>query len=262
MCFTGILRLQLPQSSESSMNPSSVSAAVVNARERPLPPIPVSEPSPRAMVTIETDIARPSSREDSGNDEEIHSSTERTAVPRPRGDSTSVANTGPSAVGTSSFDEGSLPRIDSRLQGNPLSSPQVVADVFSDALSPPAAYQTDQGSQSPTTIRSRDLSIESRPDGDSSGSDSLGDVPLLSRTSSRYRRRPQRTGRANSTEQSQVAIPRWQPDAEVTLCPICRSQFSKFLGNFDQQELCVERLTRMIGFFVRKHHCRSASPMP
>lgn len=33
----------------------------------------------------------------------------------------------------------------------------------------------------------------------------------------------------------EVALPRWQPDAEVTLCPICNTQFS---------------------FFVRKHHCR------
>jgi hypothetical protein len=32
-----------------------------------------------------------------------------------------------------------------------------------------------------------------------------------------------------------VILPRWQPDAEVTYCPICRTQFS---------------------FFVRKHHCR------
>lgn len=31
------------------------------------------------------------------------------------------------------------------------------------------------------------------------------------------------------------ALPRWQPDAEVTYCPICGTQF---------------------GFFVRKHHCR------
>lgn len=30
-------------------------------------------------------------------------------------------------------------------------------------------------------------------------------------------------------------LPRWQPDAEVTYCPICNAQFS---------------------FFVRKHHCR------
>lgn len=32
-----------------------------------------------------------------------------------------------------------------------------------------------------------------------------------------------------------VTLPRWQPDAEVTYCPICHTQFS---------------------FFVRKHHCR------
>ncbi|KAI1439657.1 FYVE-domain-containing protein [Annulohypoxylon stygium] len=32
-----------------------------------------------------------------------------------------------------------------------------------------------------------------------------------------------------------VTLPRWQPDSEVTYCPICRTQFS---------------------FFVRKHHCR------
>ena len=33
----------------------------------------------------------------------------------------------------------------------------------------------------------------------------------------------------------EFALPRWQPDAEVTYCPICRAQFS---------------------IFVRKHHCR------
>lgn len=34
---------------------------------------------------------------------------------------------------------------------------------------------------------------------------------------------------------SELVLPRWQPDAEVTICPICRTQFS---------------------FLVRKHHCR------
>ncbi|OTB14408.1 hypothetical protein K445DRAFT_138313 [Daldinia sp. EC12] len=33
----------------------------------------------------------------------------------------------------------------------------------------------------------------------------------------------------------EFTLPRWQPDSEVTFCPICRTQFS---------------------FFVRKHHCR------
>lgn len=32
-----------------------------------------------------------------------------------------------------------------------------------------------------------------------------------------------------------IMLPRWQPDAEVTYCPICRTQFS---------------------IFIRKHHCR------
>ncbi|KAG5952380.1 hypothetical protein E4U53_000997 [Claviceps sorghi] len=35
------------------------------------------------------------------------------------------------------------------------------------------------------------------------------------------------------------SLPRWQPDVEVTFCPICRAQFS---------------------FFVRKHHCRIIIP--
>jgi hypothetical protein len=34
---------------------------------------------------------------------------------------------------------------------------------------------------------------------------------------------------------SELVLPRWQPDAEVTYCPICHTQFS---------------------IFVRKHHCR------
>lgn len=40
---------------------------------------------------------------------------------------------------------------------------------------------------------------------------------------------------------SDILLPRWQPDSEVTLCPICRTQFS---------------------FFVRKHHCRFVSSLP
>ncbi len=41
--------------------------------------------------------------------------------------------------------------------------------------------------------------------------------------------------RAERRSPLEFALPRWQPDAEVTYCPICGTQF---------------------GFFVRKHHCR------
>ncbi|KAF4123507.1 FYVE zinc finger [Geosmithia morbida] len=40
---------------------------------------------------------------------------------------------------------------------------------------------------------------------------------------------------ASSRRSSDFAVPRWQPDVEVTYCPICHTQFN---------------------FFVRKHHCR------
>lgn len=44
-----------------------------------------------------------------------------------------------------------------------------------------------------------------------------------------------RTIQGRDPESTDVILPRWQPDAEVTYCPICSTQFS---------------------FFVRKHHCR------
>lgn len=46
-----------------------------------------------------------------------------------------------------------------------------------------------------------------------------------------HRERPHRPRR----ETPEFVLPRWQPDAEVTLCPICNTQFS---------------------IWVRKHHCR------
>lgn len=42
-------------------------------------------------------------------------------------------------------------------------------------------------------------------------------------------------GNIERTSPMEIVLPRWQPDSEVTYCPICHTQFS---------------------IFVRKHHCR------
>ena len=46
---------------------------------------------------------------------------------------------------------------------------------------------------------------------------------------------PPQPTRTSSTASSQYTVPRWQPDSEVSECPICRRQFS---------------------FLFRRHHCR------
>ena len=58
---------------------------------------------------------------------------------------------------------------------------------------------------------------------------------------------------AQSQQAAEIILPRWQLDAEVTFCPICRTQFSKYL--FVGIEI-AHTDTSPLGFFVRKHHCR------
>ncbi|KAG4420162.1 hypothetical protein IFR04_006725 [Cadophora malorum] len=69
---------------------------------------------------------------------------------------------------------------------------------------------------------------------DSSGSESAGGLAIGESTATRTRSRHQSLEGAQNMDRAHFVVPKWQPDATVTLCPICRTQFS---------------------FFVRKHHC-------
>lgn len=95
--------------------------------------------------------------------------------------------------------------------------------------------------------------VRSGGDDYSSSSDISGGSPLLSHTSSSQIRRSQRAS-PQPPPRPDFVIPRWQPDAEVTFCPICRTQFSKI----SCLDCFAQILIVLIGFFVRKHHCRYA----
>jgi hypothetical protein len=74
-----------------------------------------------------------------------------------------------------------------------------------------------------TSTRTPILSTRSGPEDDSSLSGSSRDTPLLSHDSPSQVRH-----RLHPPPSPEFVLPRWQPDAEVTFCPICRTQFSKF----------------------------------
>ncbi|KAK8125874.1 uncharacterized protein PG998_001633 [Apiospora kogelbergensis] len=95
-------------------------------------------------------------------------------------------------------------------------------------LPPLPSYATEASSSAPPPGSRASPQIDRRVDG--TNVQTLGLAPAQPVQQARLsespgvRRRP-----------SEFTLPRWQPDAEVTLCPICRAQFS---------------------IFVRKHHCR------
>lgn len=114
--------------------------------------------------------------------------------------------------------------------------------VLSDGDSPIQARSRDRSPPSPVVIEGEDLDIQtaqgriSQEAGTpitSSGLPSTGATGLTTDVAPRL-------APATSTERrpQRMVLPRWQPDAEVTYCPICHTQFS---------------------IFIRKHHCRWVS---
>ena len=82
------------------------------------------------------------------------------------------------------------------------------------------------GGPSPPSHHSHRSNLGRRTSSTTSG----GNIPSHISTGNNAHEYGERSERNNS-----IVLPRWQPDAEVTYCPICSTQFS---------------------FFNRKHHCR------
>lgn len=142
---------------------------------------------------------------------ETSGSTSRPVPPRKNSDWEPARNRGSnSSSNRAPAPTASNPNQDILVQShNRISTPRVVF------------RETDSLSPSPGRIRAQSRS-----------SGSYEELPLSAQDSSHISPRAQRQTRQSLPE---VVLPRWQPDAEVTFCPICRTQFS---------------------FFVRKHHCR------
>lgn len=83
-------------------------------------------------------------------------------------------------------------------------------------------------SQSQTLIQALQLPQPARTPSTGSDSDeSYRDSPLLSHDSPSQIRRRRRHEPEMQPPSTEFVVPRWQPDAEVTMCPICRTQFSQ-----------------------------------
>lgn len=145
-----------------------------------------------------------SSNSESGHTAPIDSASQSPATPGPSG----ADVPGPSQSRQASSSHIDLPARTSSLPRSP--SPPSSTRAELNASLPP----TPEAAQSP---RSQGPEAHHTP------------APAAPSSPSSYR-----AGRA-PRDFSDILLPRWQPDSEVTLCPICRTQFS---------------------FFVRKHHCR------
>ncbi len=57
----------------------------------------------------------------------------------------------------------------------------------------------------------------------------IPDLPHMTRATCLLgnRARAPRARQSDQEPSQEVLVPRWQPDAEVTFCPICATQFSK-----------------------------------
>ena len=85
-----------------------------------------------------------------------------------------------------------------------------------------------------TSMRRRELPTTSRDSSLGHSDDFRAEPPMTDRSLPPPPRRPS-CGRLQTRQSREITLPSWQPDSEVSNCPICGTSF---------------------GFWYRKHHCR------
>ncbi|RDL36873.1 uncharacterized protein BP5553_06225 [Venustampulla echinocandica] len=222
------------ENQDSTLAAGASTPQVERREERPLPPIPPSEQevNSRAEQNDATlfqgqAASSPEERSDAEHqyeawrDADLESNNEDSHTQnQPKSTITSPAATGPGdSESRRSDSSGSQREAAGEVAGGEIESP---------IITPSGNVTFRPGPSTP----SGDLPISTPPiPFDRSGGPSSSERPLpLPPTSSD----PSPRGGLDGAERESV-MPRWQPDAEVTICPICGTQFS---------------------FFIRKHHCR------
>lgn len=163
-------------------------------------PEPTRQPSPDAGPSNAAETSTLHARPASQHDTEVIDLTENTPP----------SGLAPEAEGAASTGERALPTIPTVGSSSSISSRRA------------AGAESPSGHRRPATPPSPPPPTRRRTSNNNFGSASRGTLA-----------QPQRP--LEGRRPSDIILPRWQPDAEVTFCPICHTQFS---------------------IFVRKHHCR------
>ncbi|OWP07054.1 hypothetical protein B2J93_7788 [Marssonina coronariae] len=244
------------------MEPACVSSAS-SRDERPLPPIPAPELGSISVADVPANnsFSLSTSQEYEGHVEESlgrESSVRGKSVLKVRASQASTAANSSTGVSTL-LDRGAQTAVqmsDDGYRDNSRIGAFRSSDTASSERGSPSVHQAKDSNDTVSSsagalvialaqgLESVSRVFQGSP---ASGSDPPGATRLLSHTLSPSRIGQQYNGDMHSLDQARFVIPRWQPDAEVTICPICRTQFSFFPSSEATSPTTISRLTLEYG---------------